>query len=308
MQPGNAPSSNDTRESMEAGVDKAREPRVRILNENLQLICIGRLVLSRKRPHYLTLVLSLFFSMKNEELAAIIQALEASLHKHTEEQFTKVSEKLDEQVARLDVRVDQLQFSASKPQGEVGNSSHATESVTIHRSNSNTKTCEVNSIFKVMRVKVPRFEGAGVEEWIYKMNKFFDLHNVDPSLRLAMVAFHLEGAPPTWYQWMEKGPGFVDWELFLRALRLRFVISIYDDPLGKIAKLVQTGRVSTFREEFEQLMTQISDAMAKAQLYEDRQDDILTRARGDGYRPHWPPRVTPSFSLTALKQWPKRSV
>ena len=130
---------------------------------------------------------------------------------------------------------------------------------------------------------------------------------------------------------MEKGGGFTDWEAFVRALRLRFGLSIYDDPLGKIAKLVQTGRVSAFREEFEQLMTRISgvpeqyflnyfiwglkteirrelllsrpsdlaEAMAKAQLYEDRHDDILTRARGESYRSNWTPKVTPTYTPTA---------
>lgn len=97
-----------------------------------------------------------------------------------------------------------------------------------------------------------------VEDWIYKMNKFFELHNVSSEMRLAIVAFHLEGAPSTWYQWMEKGGGFPDWETFLRALRSRFGTSIYEDSLGKIAKLVQTGSVASFREAFEQLMTRIS--------------------------------------------------
>ena len=59
-----------------------------------------------------------------------------------------------------------------------------------------------------MRVKVPRFDGSGAEDWIYKMNKFFELHNVSSEMRLATVAFHLEGAPSTWYHWMEKGVVF----------------------------------------------------------------------------------------------------
>ena len=55
-----------------------------------------------------------------------------------------------------------------------------------------------------------------------------------------------------------EGGGFPDWETFLRALRSRFGTSANEDPLGKIAKLVQTGSVTNFREEFEQLMTRIS--------------------------------------------------
>ncbi|KAF4359410.1 hypothetical protein F8388_005667 [Cannabis sativa] len=258
----------------------------------------------------------------------MIQALEANFQKHSEQQFSKFTAKLEEQVTRLDMRVDQLQSAASKSSGETGNTSHSADSIPLPRASSQSESREVNAILKIMRVKVARFDGVGVEDWIYKINKFFDLHCVSQATRLAMVAFHLEGAPSTWYQWMEKGGGLGDWESFLRALRLRFGSSIYDDPLGKIAKLVQTGRVSAFREEFEQLMTRTSgvpdqyflnyfvwglkteirrelllskpldlaDAMAKAQLYEDRNDDMVARARGDGYRASWPPRISQPYS------------
>uniref|UniRef100_A0A803Q2C7 Retrotransposon gag domain-containing protein n=1 Tax=Cannabis sativa TaxID=3483 RepID=A0A803Q2C7_CANSA len=75
--------------------------------------------------------------------------------------------------------------------------------------------------------------------------------------RFSMVPFHLDGTPYTWFQWMEKGGRFPEWESFLRALRLLIEVSIYDDPLGRITKITQTGRVSTFNAKFEGLMTQI---------------------------------------------------
>lgn len=65
-------------------------------------------------------------------------------------------------------------------------------------------------------------------------------------MRLAMVPFHLDGAPSTWFQWMEKGGTIVDWDGFLVELGCRFGTSIYVDPLGKISKLTQTGKVSEF--------------------------------------------------------------
>ncbi|XP_030479163.2 uncharacterized protein LOC115696402 [Cannabis sativa] len=282
-------------------------------------------------------------SMKNEELAAMIQALEASFQKHTEQQFSRISEKLEEQVARLDGRVDQLQSPMAKPQADNGSSSNNGEPIHGYRSAFNSEARDANLILKTMRVKVLRFDGNGVEDWVYKMNKFFELHNVSSEMRLATVAFHLEGAPSTWYQWMEKGGGFPDWETFLRALRSRFGTSIYEDPLGKIAKLVQTGIVANFREEFEQLMTKISgvpeqyflnyfvwglkteirrelllakptdlaDAMTKAQLYEDRQEDIINRTRSDGFKSTWTPRSFPSstpFPGTASAHLPSKFI
>ena len=176
--------------------------------------------------------------MKNEELAAMIQALETNFQKHSAEQFARFSAKLDEQVARLDERVDQLQSPSSKQHGGNGTASSGLGSPSGPKLSPTVESRDVNSLLKVLRVKVQRFDGSNVEDWIYKISKFFDLHGVIPELRLAMVPFHLEGVSSTWFQWMEKGGGFPDWESFLRALRLRFGVSIYDDPLGRIVKLV----------------------------------------------------------------------
>ena len=103
---------------------------------------------------------------------------------------------------------------------------------------------DMNSLLKTLRVDVPRFDCSNVNNWIYRINKFFSLHQIDPGMRLEVVAFHLDGEPSMWYQWMEKGGTFTSWDVFLHELRKRFGTSIYDDPLGKIANLVQLGKVS----------------------------------------------------------------
>ncbi|XP_062080683.1 uncharacterized protein LOC133785470 [Humulus lupulus] len=276
---------------------------------------------ARVRPRWLK-------EMKNEELAAMIHALELSFQKHSEEQFARFNAKLDEQVTRLDDRVNQLQTPLGTSHGGKTSIMHHLHPPTGQNSEGVSENREMNHILKNMKVKVPRFDGNNVEDWVYKINKFFDLHGIPPGTRLLLIAFHLEGPPSTWFQWMEKGGGFADWDSFLRALRLRFGVSVYDDPLGRIAKLTQTGRVSEFRAEFEDLMTQISgvsehfflnffvwglkneirrelllakpvdlaDAMAKAQLFEDRHDDLLGRVRSEGTRAGWSPRFTNSSS------------
>ncbi|CAI9757981.1 unnamed protein product [Fraxinus pennsylvanica] len=111
---------------------------------------------------------------------------------------------------------------------------------------------------------------------------------------------------------MEKGGSLSSWEIFLRELRKRFRASIYDDPLGRITKLTQIGKVYQYRAEFEWLMTRITcvsesmflnffvwglkleirreilmahpqdlaDAMARAQLFEDRNEDLMGASEG----------------------------
>ena len=69
----------------------------------------------------------------------MIQALEANFQKIAEQQFTKFSAKLDEQVTRLDTRVDQLQSSTTKSSVEVGNSSHQMETTAPYRDRKSTR-------------------------------------------------------------------------------------------------------------------------------------------------------------------------
>lgn len=162
-------------------------------------------------------------------------------------------------------------------------------------------------------MEVHRFNGQNVNNWVYKIEKFFDLHRVEPVLRLSVVAFHLGSEPATWYQWMDNNKVLKSWVAFIDELKKRFGASIYDDPLGRISKLIQSVRITKYRAEFEELMIRITgvsecmflnffiwglkpeirrellifppvslvEAMDKAQLYEDRIDNISGRARKD---------------------------
>lgn len=283
--------------------------------------------------------------MKNEEIAGLLQALESNFKQHSEAQFQKISELLEQHVSKTEERLSQMPQLSS---GESGVRAHTDGEMArsgSKRSETTSDNREMNSLLKTLRVKVPRFDGTNVDDWVYKINKFFDMHKVEEEVRLAMVPFHLEGTPSTWFQWMEKGGALTDWTAFLRALQQRFGTSIYDDSLGRISKLTQSGRVSDYRAEFEALMPRItgvseamflnffvwglkleirrellllkpidlSDAMAKAQLFEDRHDDLSGRRRMETTRPAWYSKPTTSStwggstSITPQKSEPSHS-
>ncbi|XP_062119217.1 uncharacterized protein LOC133832962 [Humulus lupulus] len=277
--------------------------------------------------------------MKNEEIATLLQALDLKWEQRAESQLEHLKSLLDERLA---------QVSPPPSLSTGGETSAIREQVREKgwRTDAETDFRDLNLILKTLRVKVPRFDGLNVDDWIYKINKFFDLHRVDPAMRLAVIAFHLDGAPSTWFQWMEKGGSITDWDSFLMALQQRFGTSIYDDPLGRISKLTQTGRVSQYRAEFESLMPRITgvaesmflnffiwglkleirrefllakpmdlaDAIAKAHLFEDRNEDLVSRQKQELTRSSWSPRtasptqvITPS-SFTAYKHGPNSNV
>ena len=116
--------------------------------------------------------------MKNEELAAMIHALELNFQKHSEEQFARFNAKLDEQVTRLDDRVNQLQTPSGPSQGGRASVVQDLHSPSKQYSEGISDNREMNNILKSMRVKVHRFDGTNVEDWVYKISKFFDLHAV----------------------------------------------------------------------------------------------------------------------------------
>ncbi|XP_062104440.1 uncharacterized protein LOC133815643 [Humulus lupulus] len=275
---------------------------------------------------------------RKPHIAAMLQALEATFKQHSESQLEKFTTLLDQHMAKTGERLSQGPPPPSP--GLTGDTSAMRESgrTPSRRSHSEPEAYEVNSILKTLRVKVPKFDGTNVEDWVYKINKFFDLHRVENPIRLTIVPFHLEGVSCTWFQWMEKSGSFTDWESFLRALQQRFGTSIYDDPLGRISKLMQKGRVSDYRAEFEALMPRITgvpesmflnffiwglkveirrellmlppkdlaDAMAKAQLFEDRHDDWASRPRGEVTKAPWSNRTsTPHQGMNSLVQLPK---
>lgn len=262
--------------------------------------------------------------MKNDEIAALLQALDLKWEQRSELQMENFKQLLDQHTAKTEERMAQASPSPSIAVGHGDDTVQEADRSEGRRSTADSEPHEMHGLLKSLRVKIPRFDGSNVDDWVYKINKFFDLHGIDQSLRLSVIPFHLEGAPSTWYQWMEKGGSFSDWDSFLQALQLRFGTSVYDDPLGRISKLIQKGKVADYREEFEALMPRITgvseamflnffiwglkleirrellmlkpeglaDAMAKAQLFEDRHQDILFRSRVHEFRPPSNSRTT----------------
>ncbi|XP_062104135.1 uncharacterized protein LOC133815295 [Humulus lupulus] len=300
-----------------------------IIIEKSKLLAAGSFALTRRVLNFTVLVVLslLLLIMKNEEIAALLQSMELSFKQYSDEQMEKQFQKFSTLLNQHATQTEERFAAIPSPHGPPleGTSSirgdgtkGSSEQFTVAQSHG-----DMHSILKTLRVKVPRFDGSNVEDWIYKITKFFDLHKVDNEMRLAVVPFHLDGAPSTWFQWVEKGGSITDWDSFLQALVQRFGTSIYDDPLGRISKLTQTGRVSQYRAEFEALMPRITgvadamflnffvwglkleirrelllakpvdlaDAMAKAQLFEDHHDDLGFRQRPEMSKQGWQPRT-----------------
>ena len=211
--------------------------------------------------------------MRNEDIAEAMKQLELNFKQHTEAQFESYTKLLEQYMSSTYHHFGQLhqqvtELSKGKAPSAPTSTSQADpgrvgedgfESPQANPSASNT--LDLAAILKVLKVDVPCFNGQNVHNWVYTIEIFFSMHAIFSGLRLQVVAFHLEDEAASWYQWMDHNGSLVTWDKFLVDIQERFRSSIYDDPLGRISKLTQTGRVSQFRAEFEVLINRISSVL-----------------------------------------------
>ncbi|GKA09638.1 ty3-gypsy retrotransposon protein [Tanacetum coccineum] len=62
-----------------------------------------------------------------------------------------------------------------------------------------------------------------------------------------------------WFRWMTRNGLITDWPRFEESVKNRFGPSKYEDPQGTLFKLLQTGTVAKYQEEFEKLMNRVTD-------------------------------------------------
>ncbi|GJW74760.1 ty3-gypsy retrotransposon protein [Tanacetum coccineum] len=110
-----------------------------------------------------------------------------------------------------------------------------------------------------MRLDVPNFSGVDHESWLFSINEYFTLLNTPAHQQLRIGGFNLEGAVAEWFRWMTRNGLITDWPRFEESVKNRFGPSKYEDPQGALSKLLQTGTVSEYQEEFEKLMNRVID-------------------------------------------------
>lgn len=133
-------------------------------------------------------VLSLRAAMRNEDIAEAMRAMEINFKQHAEGQLAKFTSLLEQYMESTEARLAKLTHKGEKVEGSKNGGptdNHVHDPTNLY------------SILKTLRVNVPRFDGSEVEEWIYKIDKFFTLHRLPLDTRLSVVAFHLDGEAST---------------------------------------------------------------------------------------------------------------
>ena len=113
------------------------------------------------------------------------------------------------------------------------------------------------ALSRLVRLEFPRFSGEDPASWVYKANQYFKYYNTPVTEKLMLASFHMEGKALIWFQDSEKVGLFVDWELLIQALHIRFGATTYDDPMETLTRLRQTTSVSLYKAQFKVLSNRI---------------------------------------------------
>lgn len=108
-----------------------------------------------------------------------------------------------------------------------------------------------------LRLELPRFDGTDAIGWLFRIQEYFDFHEIPEEQRLWIVALNLEGKASDWYQCMKTNKLLTTWSDFLNAVRKHFGPSQFEDAIGRLSKLTQQGSVTEYQTEFEGLMNKI---------------------------------------------------
>lgn len=137
-------------------------------------------------------------------------------------------------------------------------------------------------IKKSIRSEMPKFNGSNVHGWIYKAKKYLRFHNAPDEERVTVATFNIEGEALDWLVWADRNSSLSSWSNFLDDLILRFGVSSYEIPAGRLSKLVQITSVKEYQHQFEALANKVDDIkpnilkeMFMASLKSDIQKDVI---------------------------------
>ncbi|KAL5790845.1 hypothetical protein ACOSQ2_005733 [Xanthoceras sorbifolium] len=111
---------------------------------------------------------------------------------------------------------------------------------------------------KTVKIDFPRYDGKGDPTiWLYKVEQFFQLHEIRASDRIELASFHLEGNAHLWYQLLKQELTIVSWEDFKDGLNSRYGPNQYLDFFSKLTRLQQTDSVQKYQDRFEKLLAKV---------------------------------------------------
>ncbi|KAJ1406999.1 Retrotransposon gag domain [Sesbania bispinosa] len=105
---------------------------------------------------------------------------------------------------------------------------------------------------------LPMFDGNDVDDWIFRLEEYFDITGIPLEQRIKFASFHMVGPSYAWYKWLIRNNYTQDWLVFVDALHKRFGTDLYTNPQEALKELKQQGTVADYQNQSEALSTRVT--------------------------------------------------
>ncbi|XP_042005941.1 uncharacterized protein LOC121754689 [Salvia splendens] len=107
------------------------------------------------------------------------------------------------------------------------------------------------------KMKPPRFNGSEAVNWISRVQYYFNHMGTPEDHRLHYVVMMFEGPASEWiFNYRDNNPN-ANWADFLEDVRRRFDPQCFQNFIGLIAKLCQTGSLAEYNTTFETMLNRV---------------------------------------------------
>lgn len=107
------------------------------------------------------------------------------------------------------------------------------------------------------KIELPEFEGKNPDDWIFRVEKCFKVNQTEEEEKLTEALPCLVGCAVTWLRVIQSRDEMLDWRDFKIKLRKRFKPTGGGTVLSQMLRLRQTGTISEYREQFEELSAEV---------------------------------------------------
>ena len=165
------------------------------------------------------------------------------------EQRTSFQERIESQLSKM---MSMIENNASHKGTSNGGPSRSSSPV------SQASPSTTHIVHKDLKRDLPTFDGTDVDDWLFRLEEYFDATGIPLEQRIKFASFHMIGLAYAWYKWLIRNDYTRDWLVFVDALQKRFGTNLYTNPQEALKELKQQGTVADYQNQFEALSTRVT--------------------------------------------------
>lgn len=137
-----------------------------------------------------------------------------------------------------------------------------------------------SSSSKLPFVDFPHFNGENPKLWQIRCEDYFHMFDTEPALWISVAGMQFEGPAARWLQAVQHRIASITWSGFCELVLQRFGRNQHQSLIRRLYRLVQTGSVDEYIDQFAELVDQLA-------AYETAPDPLHYTTRFlDGLKPH----------------------